>query len=328
MKRIESGSVDVILTDPPYLYLKGQKLDRPFDEQLFFVECKRILKDSGFIVLFGRGTSFYRWNTILDELKFTFKEEIIWDKSYCTSPLMPLSRTHETVVIWAKGKNGINRVKVPYLEQKSGDVNSIIQDIKRLKAVFKNTKSLDATLAYLEDNYQADEDRKNKYDVSAKPDNLKNMDRSAAVIHSIQNGMNEKSIIRTDFYNSDRFAKAGVTTDIHSAGDGDRCVKVINSITQGMNEKSIIRETRDHYSAIHPTQKPVRLLERLLALVSKPGDLVCDPFAGSGSTAIACINTDRKFIGFEIDKEYYDASIERINEVTDDRTPKQPNLFQ
>ena len=87
-------SVDVILTDPPYLYLKNQKLDVPFDEQVLFSECKRVLKKDGFIVMFGRGTSFYRWNTILDELGFTFKEEVIWDKSYSTSPLMQIGRAH------------------------------------------------------------------------------------------------------------------------------------------------------------------------------------------------------------------------------------------
>jgi site-specific DNA-methyltransferase (adenine-specific) len=80
MQRIPDGSVDVILTDPPYLYLKNQKLDLPFDETAFFNECKRVLKEDGFIVMFGRGTSFYRWNTILSGLGFNFMEVFIWDK--------------------------------------------------------------------------------------------------------------------------------------------------------------------------------------------------------------------------------------------------------
>jgi site-specific DNA-methyltransferase (adenine-specific) len=88
-----------------------------------------------------------------------------------------------------------------------------------------------------------------------------------------------------------------------------------------MNEKSIIKQVRDHYNTIHPTQKPVRLLERLLALVSKEGDTVLDTFSGSASTAIAAWNTNRNFIGFEIDKEYYDLSVERLNKVM--KTPKQ-----
>ena len=103
MKYLPDESVDVICTDPPYLYLKNQKLDRHFDETEYFNQVKRVLKKDGFIILFGRGTSFYRWNTILADLGFTFKEEIIWDKSYLTSPLMALSRVHETVSIHTKG---------------------------------------------------------------------------------------------------------------------------------------------------------------------------------------------------------------------------------
>src|SRR5574344_1628860 len=99
MQRIPDNSIDVVCTDPPYLYLKNQKLDRKFDEKTFFKQVKRVLKKDGFIILFGRGTSFYRWNTMLNELGFTFKEEIIWNKGYCTSPLMNLSRIHETISI-------------------------------------------------------------------------------------------------------------------------------------------------------------------------------------------------------------------------------------
>jgi DNA modification methylase len=77
LSRIEDSSVDVVLTDPPYLYLKNQKLDVPFDEDVVFAHFKRILKDSGFVVMFGRGESFYRWNTKLAGMGLKFKEEVI-----------------------------------------------------------------------------------------------------------------------------------------------------------------------------------------------------------------------------------------------------------
>ena len=110
MATLADESIDVICIDPPYLYLKNQKLERPFDEPKFFAECKRLLTKKGFIVMFGRGTSFYRWNTILDGLGFVFKEEVIWDKSYVSSPLMPMSRIHETVSILTKKEGVINKV--------------------------------------------------------------------------------------------------------------------------------------------------------------------------------------------------------------------------
>lgn len=64
----------------------------------------------------------------------------------------------------------------------------------------------------------------------------------------------------------------------------------------------------------HPCQVPVELMERIILLTTNEGDLVVDPFMGSGTTAIACINTNRRFIGFEIDEKYYELAKNRINQ--------------
>lgn len=315
LPQIESESVDVILTDPPYLYLKNQKLDKQFDEELFFREAKRVLKKNGFIVLFGRGTSFYRWNTMLSNMGFTFKEEIIWDKSYNTSPLMAISRVHETISIHVKGNTKINKVKVPYLEMKGHDPKSVMQDVKRMSSILKNPKSLNAVEEYLKNNFIYN-DRKKALSTTISGGVVKNMDRSAAVLQIMDGGMNEKSIIRTDFTKT-RTPKLPTSTDGTRAKEGAKVVTVMNSIEQGMNEKTIIKAIRDHYSAIHPTQKPVRLIERLLALV-RPKDIerpvVLDPFAGSFSTGEAGINMGFFPILIELDEEYYKKGLERIEE--------------
>jgi DNA modification methylase len=65
---------------------------------------------------------------------------------------------------------------------------------------------------------------------------------------------------------------------------------------------------------IHPTQKPDKLIQRLVLASSNEGDLVLDPFMGSGTTAIAAIRDNRKYIGFEVDAEYHEASIRRVQE--------------
>ena len=62
----------------------------------------------------------------------------------------------------------------------------------------------------------------------------------------------------------------------------------------------------------HPCQVPVELMERIILLTTNEGDLVVDPFIGSGTTAIACINTNRRFIGFEIDEKYFRIANDRI----------------
>lgn len=65
---------------------------------------------------------------------------------------------------------------------------------------------------------------------------------------------------------------------------------------------------------LHPTQKPVALLESLIKTYTNENDLVLDNCMGSGSTGVACVNTNRKFIGIEIDKHYFEIAKERINE--------------
>ncbi len=64
--------------------------------------------------------------------------------------------------------------------------------------------------------------------------------------------------------------------------------------------------------AHHPTQKPIKLLEYLIKTYTNENEIVLDNCIGSGSTAVACVNTNRKFIGYEIEKEYVEISNSRI----------------
>ena len=73
-----------------------------------------------------------------------------------------------------------------------------------------------------------------------------------------------------------------------------------------------ILEFRIDKEKYHPTQKPIALLEYLIKTYTKEQDIVLDNCIGSGSTAIACLNTNRNFLGFEIEKEYYETAIERL----------------
>ena len=63
---------------------------------------------------------------------------------------------------------------------------------------------------------------------------------------------------------------------------------------------------------VHPTQKPVSLLEYLIKTYTNAGDLVLDNAMGSGTTGVACVNTGRGFIGIELDDKYFDIAKERI----------------
>lgn len=313
MGSIPDNSIDVICTDPPYLYLKNQKLDIPFDEVKVFSEWMRILKNDGFVIMFGRGESFYRWNTMLANLGFKFKEEIVWDKGYCSSPLMSISRIHETISIWTKGNGVIRKSKIPYLEMKNTDIPSVIQDIKRLSGVLNNPRSLNAVKSFLEDNIVlSDGRRKNVGTTISSP--IEDKCRCSSVMSAINNGMQEKTIIRADREQSDRITAHAATVRCN-VETGDRCTNVMQSIEFWMNEKTIIEETAQHYSTIHPTQKPVRLIERLLSLSVAPFSsniTVLDSFSGSMSTGIASYNLGLESIMIELDKEYFKSGKERI----------------
>lgn len=262
MKTLPDESIDVICTDPPYKYL-NHKLDRDFDEIQFFNEAVRVLKDGGWIIIFGRGTSFYRWNTMLAERGMVFKEEVIWDKQYGNTVINPLNRQHESISILVKGCGRILCNRVPFIEKRKYTTEEMRNDIKRLLSVIGNVKELQNLLNYL------------------------------------NNGVVFSDSIRGERINM----KAGTK-------DMNRVASAMRGIREGIRESSIIRLVNNTRNNIHPTQKPVRLMERLLQLVTR-GGLVFDPFSGSGSCRIACNNLGLDFIGCELDEEYYNASQER-----------------
>jgi len=67
-----------------------------------------------------------------------------------------------------------------------------------------------------------------------------------------------------------------------------------------------------HERTSHPNQKPIKLLNHFIRIHSNPGNLIFDPFLGSGTTAISCIRSNRNYIGCEIDKGYFDIAEKRI----------------
>lgn len=71
---------------------------------------------------------------------------------------------------------------------------------------------------------------------------------------------------------------------------------------------------------LHPTQKPVALLEYLVGTYTNEAEIVLDNCMGSGSTGVACINTNRKFIGIELDEKYFEIARNRIQDIASNIT--------
>lgn len=78
-------------------------------------------------------------------------------------------------------------------------------------------------------------------------------------------------------------------------------------------QQGFITDSKD--KRYHPTQKPTELVEKLIQEYSKPGDIILDPFLGSGTTALMASKNNRHYIGFEIDETYFDVCCERLDEL-------------
>lgn len=273
MEELESNSINAVVSDPPYLYLK-HKLDIPFNEDKVFGEWKRLLKNNSMISFFGRGDVFFRWNLMLDKLGFKFKETAVWEKENASNYLNNFLRIHEDISFRSFGNANLRKLHVDYLEYQinKNKLDRIIDIWKGLRSAL-NSKDKDDVIRYIE------------------------------------TGVKE--------FNYESKRKYEITERKHQSAK--RGVNLFQSVKVGRIETSIMRCNREQYKYQHPTQKPVALMERIVKLVSDENDTILDPFMGGGSTGVACINTNRKFIGIELDDEYFDTAVKRVSKAYQDK---------
>ena len=234
---IPPESVDLILTDPPYLSsLKDVygKWNNGLDFDLLATQLEQILKPSGQIAIFG---DFITSSTIFETFRnrFIFRFQWIWQKPNATpvNKKLPLSEI-EYISVYKKRMAKTGDLTFNYLD--IGEVGPAYQ-----KATKYQSKTRKRTNKYIS------ESTRFRY---------------------------PKQVVR--FPSKCNMPKAERTK--------------------------------------HPTQKPISLIGYILRALSNPGDLVLDPFSGSGSTAIACHRLNRDFIAIEIDTEYFNESRLRLND--------------
>ena len=102
--------------------------------------------------------------------------------------------------------------------------------------------------------------------------------------------------------NSEIYGKA--TEEVSGGGNTDRYPRSVQIFSSDKQQ-----------STLHPTQKPVKLLEYLIKTYTDEGEIVLDNCMGSGSTGVACINTNRNFIGMELNEKYFNIAKNRIKEI-------------
>ena len=294
-ENIPSGSVDLILTDPPYGTVKnapknwtvGNKASHGWDEVVnpedLFGVANRILRRNGKLVLFSQEP--YTSRLITDaHPNIPFSYRMIWEKNDFANALLvnkaPVSY-YEDILVFSKthDTDGIHPLREYFakvLEYIGETRSKIIETIgQRADHTFRTNSTQYALCTEA------------TYDALITEYGIDRMD---------------DFISYEELVEVDRKAKDEYFPSVFNLWDGNKY-------------KSNILKYKKDYDGYHPTQKPVALLEDLIKTFSNEGDTVVDLTMGSGSTGVACKNTGRNFIGMELDEEYFKVATERINEV-------------
>ncbi|MFM6221672.1 MAG: DNA-methyltransferase, partial [Dolichospermum sp.] len=281
LMNIPDGSIDAVITDPPYKYL-DHKLESDWDEKAFFTHCFRVLKKEGMLCFFGAKESYFRWNVVAMDLGFNFKEQIIWDKVRTSNPMCNLLRCHENISIFTKGKGTIRKVRIDKLEYDSiSNPKTLIKQIREIILTLNRINTLEDFLLFKQGKY------------------------------------GKGNVVKTK-------SEITMTADVHNFNRGSTKYK---SLAEGRIFPSIFRCLNDHYNYQHPTQKPLLLISKLVEMLTDEGGTVLDPFAGSGTTAVACKELGRNYICIEKELEYYQIACNRINQPVEQGTDEPIETF-
>lgn len=291
IKSIPDKSVKAVITDPPYNKLGNHKIEQFFnlkqDWNHFLQEAHRVLKDDGFLIYFGAEPTlaYCNYHTyIKDKPLFSFVCDVIWDKLAHTNIFSTPLKSHEHIIIVRKSNikpaPKLNKVKVPYEMVYFG------RDIYKYEKSVVNQAQY--TRAFIVKNYH------------------KGLDFLLQAIKDFTTKYAEERRNFTQLFNEKaggivicQTSKSAMAAPLFSA----QLKSVWSCPVDSTNQFTLIK---------HPTVKPVRIIEYLIKFSTNEKDTVLDPFMGSGSTGIACLNTNRNFIGFEILEEYFDLSNERL----------------
>ena len=289
MKEIPDGSVDMVLCDPPYGTIKGANLKGWTDETTRWDECisldamfseyERILRSNGVIAIFSQEPYTAKIRTHLQQ-NVEFLYPLIWRKNHFASQLSankaPVSY-FEDISVFSKR---YDRQCLHPLRRYFGEVMQYIG--------MKSVKDINKALGH----------RRAEH---------------VFYIDTMQFGL-----CTTKTYQEliDRFGidKMPGFMEFKECESIDQRYRRVFNLPHGCRFTGNVLDFKKDYQGLHPTQKPVPLLEYLVRTYTNEGDTVLDNCMGSGSTGVACVNTGRKFIGMELDEQYFEIARKRIAE--------------
>lgn len=301
---ITDKSIDMILCDPPFA-ITANKWDKPLDLVKMFKEYDRIIKDNGAIVLFGNQPF---TTDLINAYRKKFRYSLVWDKNFGTDFFncnrKPL-KSHEDILIFYKTKPTYNPQKEegkPYFKTnfKEGELHTIPSMQDKNFNVQRHTKSVDGS-RFPKSVIKVDYTEDDEYEMEEHEDIIIFYKKQPTYNAQMEEGKPYKG------------AKVGtLATSGQGFGDWKKGYTVGKQIINNGTRfpKSILKFKRE--TGKHTTQKPGKLCEWLIKTYTNEGETVLDNTMGSGTTGVACMNTKRKFIGFELDEKYFNIAKERI----------------
>lgn len=293
MANIPDGSIDLVLTDMPYGTVKGAKFydyadgvqwDETLDMTKVWAELSRITRPMSNVVLFSQEPfSTHLINTCTGNISFSYRA--IWLKNDFANPLIAKKACvnyYEDILVFARNSDDLIGLH-PLREYAKSIFSFIDKPIEDINREFGN---------YRADHFFRFKTR--QFELCTEATYLELIERFNI---SEMDGFLDWLILKE--------------IDIEFKQKNGR----VFNLPDGAKSKSNIFEYKKDYDGYHPTQKPVALLEDLIKTFSNKGDTVLDFTMGSGSTGVAAIKTDRKFIGIEKEKKYFDIAVSRIEKL-------------
>jgi site-specific DNA-methyltransferase (adenine-specific) len=294
--KIESGSVDLILTDLPYGNMNtdgGRKMgingwDLAIEPKKVFEIANRILRKNGKMILFSQEP--YTTKLITKAIpNIPFGYRATWEKDNFAVALgakVNMVSFTEDILFFSKSErvhtgNDIHPLKSYFFGIYNVFEKGFIDNLFKKEGRYKTEQSAKANTAL-------------KFGFNKSNFEFMNL----SLFNYLSNFIDfDRTYVELKKVDTEYKIKYGSTFNLW----------------EGKKYKSNILKYKKDYNGYHPTQKPILLLEDLIKTFSNENDLVVDLTIGSGSTGVACVNTNRNFIGIEKDENYFKIAKERIN---------------
>lgn len=313
VNNLPDGCANLIIADPPYFQIKGD-FDfawDSFDEYLkdvekWAIECKRLLSENGTLFWYGDDKRIAHAQIIFDK-HFNLLNNLVWHKG---ENFMGLNKSEglrsfapctERILMYsslAQDPTGLETIKLDVNNFKS--LRDYFQELQSfidlsLKSINIKLGHRKAEHAFYWNSTQWDLPTSETYDEIINKFNIREWEgfrEFSDLVGESESFTGEYERLRNQYEEQrrpfDNFLNA-------------------NEVLRFNNESSM----NTQYS--HPTRKPEKLTRALILTSSRPGDVVLVPFAGSGTECAATLLESRKFIGYEIDKKYFDIASKRID---------------